>query len=347
MLAEELTQALEREGKKALRPLLLVLGEESFLAEEVSKALRAVTCEGGIPGFNEDRFTAGEASVDTVLAASKMVPMMAKHRFVLVRSVDRWEGKAEDDGKDAKRKGESPLDKLAAYAADPVPSTVLVLVAPKLHGQRRIVTLAKKQGFLVACDPVKRGAVTGWIQSRAKARGHAMNRDVADHLADLLGSELGVLDDAVERLCLYVGPNAAVSDEAVSKLIAPVRAGSVWDLTDAVCMRDRAKALMALGAMGLVREDTLPTLGAIASNVRRLAKFDGALRAGESVESAGQIAGIIPFRVMATRDAVKRLPPGTLGRWLALLAETDVALKGGAKRGAVSVVETMVLEMCR
>lgn len=357
MLAEELLTRLEKEGAAALRPVFLALGEESFLLEEVTRKVREVATRGGIPGFNEDRFVASEASAEAVIGAARMVPMMAEKRFVLVRSLEGWERKSDDapaatpEKARSKKSAEPPLDQLAAYAADPVPSTVMLLSASKLHAQRRLVTTAKKLGFLVACDPVKRGAVPGWVQARARARGHAMGRDVADHLADLVGTDLGALEDAVERLSLFVGPNQPIGDAAVAKIIAPVRATTVWTLVDALSARDLGLALSTLGTMALTRNDALPTLGGIASNVRKLAKFEAALSAGEPSERAGQVAGIAPFKVGATLSAVRRLPPGTLGRWISLCAETDVALKGGSKRGAgngfMSVLETMVIEMCR
>ncbi|HTJ81412.1 MAG TPA: DNA polymerase III subunit delta, partial [Polyangiaceae bacterium] len=345
MLAEELFAKLDKDGVAALAPVLLVLGEETFLVEEVSRRVRETATKGGIPGFNEDRFVAGEAQVDSVLGASRMVPMMAERRFVMVRSVERWEAKTDDDDKPATEKSktkrsEPPLDRLAAYAADPVPSTVLLLVGTKLHAQRRLVTTAKKQGFLVQCDPVKRGAIPSWVQARARLRGHPMGRDVADHLADLVGTDLGALDDAVERLSLYVGPSQPIGDAAVAKLIAPVQASAIWTLTDAISSRDLGTALRALGTMELGRGEALPTLGAIGATVRRLAKFESALARGESPDAAGQAAGIAPFKVGATLSAVRRLPKGTLPRWIALAAAADFALKGGSKRGPASVIET-------
>ena len=154
MLADELLSALDDRAEAALKPVFVVVGEESFLIDEVVRRLQTVTHTGGIHGFNDDRYVAGEAHVDTVLGAAKSVPMMAKRRFVLVRSLERWEARAGDEGgaPEPKKgaKGESPLDRLAAYAADPSPLCVLVLTANKLHAQRRLMTAAKKGGFLVA-----------------------------------------------------------------------------------------------------------------------------------------------------------------------------------------------------
>src|SRR2546421_11482047 len=126
------------------------MGEERFLLDRVTHAIREASQKGGIAGFNEDKFTAGETGIEAVVAAVKMVPMMAKRRFVLVRALERWEKKAEDDeaaparGAKSKNAAQPPLDELAEDAKAPIGSTVLVLTAQKLHRQRRVVTGAKK-----------------------------------------------------------------------------------------------------------------------------------------------------------------------------------------------------------
>ena len=67
--AHDLLRELDERGEDALRPVLLVLGDEAFLSDEVVRRLRKTTAIGGIDGFNEDRFVAGESHVDSVLAA--------------------------------------------------------------------------------------------------------------------------------------------------------------------------------------------------------------------------------------------------------------------------------------
>jgi DNA polymerase III subunit delta len=347
MLADDLLMALEERGEKALVPVFLVLGEESFLVEEVARRVRELACAGGVPGFNDDRFTAGEVSASQVVNAARMLPMMGARRLVLVRSVERWEPRSEATSDASDRKKEAPLDVLTAYVADPNPSTVLVLIAQKLHGSRKIVTMAKKGDFIVSCDAVARQRLPDWTARRSRAAGHPMSSSVADHLVDLIGGELGPLAEAVERLGLFVGQGAPITDDAVSRMIAPIRAGSVWTLTDALCDRDLKKALKVLSEIPLrSRGDALPLLGAVTSSVRKLARLDALLRAGEPLATAGQLAGVMPFRLQATRDSLRRLPAGTLERWLGLCARADVDLKGGAKRGDRAVVESLVLSMC-
>jgi DNA polymerase-3 subunit delta len=323
------------------------MGEERYFADEVLVAVREAAMKGGVAGFNEDKFTAGEAPVEKILAAAKMFPMMGPRRFVLVRGVERWESKKEDESDgDTSSRDASPLDKLADYAKTPVESTVLLLMATKLHGQRRLVTSAKKGGFLVACTELPRRDLPTWIERAAKARGHRIAPEVSDLLAEIAGPELGYVADAVERLSLYVGDGAPITEDAVAEAVTKVRPGSVWELVGAVGQRRLDRALAALNEVFDARDGGLPLLGAVAWSVKQLVKFESARAAGAEPEEAAQRAGVPPFKVREVQQTVRNIPRATMEGWLIALAEADLALKG-SRRPPRAVLEAMIVSMCR
>ncbi|WP_433927362.1 DNA polymerase III subunit delta [Sorangium cellulosum] len=340
----------------ALRPVYLVLGEERWLVDRVVSAIREAAAKGGIAGFNEDKFTAGDASIESILGAARMLPMMGPRRFVLVRGVDRWEKKDDSDdgdgedergagGKRGVSKQLSPLDALAEYAKAPSPSAVLVLVAPKLHGQRRLVTAAKKGDFLVACEPLNRRALPGFITTMAREKGNPIAGDVAEQLAELAGPELGYVVDAIERLSLYVGPKQPITEDAIAQVVIRVRQSTVWELIDALGRRRLDRALAALADAYDPRDGGLRLLGAVSWSVRQMVKFESALAAGASQAEAAQRAGVAPFKANDVAQSVRQLPKGALAGWMRMLAETDLALKS-SRRPAQAVLETMLIEMC-
>ncbi len=342
-------QAISEAESGALKPVYLVLGEEQLLVHRVVEALRISAQKGGIAGFNDDKFMAQEVSAEQVMLAAKMLPMMAPRRFVLVRGLERWEPKkaGDDDGdggssaKDAK-----PLDILAEYAKAPSPSTVMVLVATKLHGSRRLVTDAKKRDYVVGCEPLARKALPGFIHAAAKKRGHSIPSDVAEMVAEMSGPDLGCVDDAVERLSLYVGPGAPITEEAVAKVVTRVRQSTVWELLDALSARRLDKALGMLAEVYDQRDGGLKLLGAVSWSVRQLVKFESAIRNGEGPSEAAQRAGVPPFRARDVQQTLRGMPKGTIDKWLSILAETDLALKG-SRRPADAILEGMIISMCR
>jgi DNA polymerase-3 subunit delta len=332
-------QALRDAASGELRPVYLVLGDDQFARGRVVSALREATIAGGIAGLNEDQLVAGEVGVEVVLAAARTLPMMARRRFVGVRSLERYEPREGSKGPDA-------LEQLASYAEHASPSTTLVLVAEKLDKRRRLVSLAYKAGFVVDCPAPSRLELPGWIERAAKVRGNRLAPGIADLLAELTGPELGSVADALERLCLFAGEGRDVDEDAVAECIVQVRPATVWELVDAVGRRDLGAALSVLERVYDPQDRGLRLVGVLAWSARQLLRFEAALRAGAAPPEAAKRAGAAPFKARELSQQVKRIPRADMERWLETLAEVDLALKGGSKRAPKAVLEQAVIGLC-
>lgn len=333
-------QALAQAREGELGPVYLVAGEERHLASEVVRALRDAALAGGTPGLNEDQMVAGETSARAVLAAARTLPMFAKRRLVVLRSLERWDAQGE------KKASAESLDLLADYLDDPSPSTVLLLVAGKLDKRRRLYLSAQKKGFLVACDPLSRDALPGWITRAARERGHTVAPGVADLIAELAGPDLGAVSDAVERVCLFAGKGAELTEDHVAECVVRLRPTTVWELVDAVGRRDAGAALSTLARVYDPSDRGLRLVGVLAWSARQLLKFESATRAGARPEEAAKRAGAPPFKAKDLAKQVQRVSRPELEAWLETLAGLDLALKGGSKRPPQAVLEHAILELC-
>jgi DNA polymerase-3 subunit delta len=342
--------AISQTRTGAIGPVYLVTGEEAFLVERVVGALREGALGGGLPQLNEEKLVAGEVDVDRIVSAARVLPMMAKRRVIIVRSLERWDARSQEEG--APKSDEldtgraSPLDRLAAYAENPVGTTCLVLVGTKIDGRRKLVTLARKAGWLVACDPLPRAALPAFVIREAKARGHAVDPQIADMLAEIAGPELATVADAIERLSLYVGTGQPFTEDAIAACLVKMRPSTVWEMINAVGRRDLGPALSALEDVYDARDRGLRLVGLLAWSVRQLIKFDAAVREGLPPEEAAKRAGAPPFKARELAAQMRRLSPADLERWVLLLAEADLELKG-SKRPARATIEDALMLMCR
>ena len=337
-------QSVEKQAKSGtLLPVYLFVGDEQWLRDRAIAAVRASALGSGIAAFNEDKFTAGEAPVSRIVSAARTVPMMAPKRYVLVRSLERWEkGDGEEDDDRA-----SPLDELNEYAASPIDSTCMVLVATKLDGRRRLMNQARKQGFLVECNPLEARELIDLVVSMADERGNPIDPETAALLAELVGPEVSPVADAIERLSLFVGQGKPIDEEAVRQCVTRLRAADTWGVVAAVQRRDVAGALATLKEAYDPRDRGLPMLGAIAWSIRQLAKYKSALDDGAGAgEAARRAAAFSPQRARELGDRARALRPRELERWLTVLAEADLALKG-SKRAPDAVLEDMLTRLCR
>lgn len=357
-------EAITAAASGNLRPVYLLLGEERLLRDQVVEKLRTATLQGAVAGLNEDDFEAGVAPLSSIVGAAHTLPMMGRRRWVLVRSLERWEAKrssAEDDApletKKESKKGASgsaksegaldPLDQLANYCQAPSESTVLVLLANSINGRRRLVTLAKKEGFLVSCEPLRKNELPAWVRSAAKRRGCSLSPAAAELIADVAGPALSGLEDAVERLSLFVGHGHEITEDAVSELLTIVRPATVWELIDALARRDTASALALVGKVYDPRDRGLKLLSVITWSTRQLLKFQAARASGHDVGSAARIAGAPPFKAAAMDQQAKRISRVSLESWVLTLRDVDGMLKGNSRRPAQAILEAAVIDLCR
>lgn len=333
--APEGNSLLERAQAQGPAPLYLVVGEERFLRKAFVDTLKRVALQGAIPGLNEDEWTAAEVDPKRVLSVAKTVPMLAQRRWICVTEIERWESK-KDEG----------LALIERYADAPISSTVLVLCADKLHARHKLLTQAKKHGYYLACDPLDKRTIPGWLNQQAKQRGCSLDPEAASLIAEVVGTDLSVLNDLVERLCLYLGGSGTITEETVGSLIPVVRPSTVWELLEAVADRNIARALSSLAKVYDPSDRGLRLVSLLLWSTRQLVGFQAARSSGQSSADAAKAAGLPPFRAGKVESQLRKLQRSELERWFLVLRGVDLALKGGSKRPPLAILEAALLELC-
>ncbi len=328
----EIDAVIAAARKGQFKAVHVLTGSERFLVERAIGLLKQAALGDGPPGFNDDVFHGGAAlSAQRVIDAARTLPMMAKARFILVRDVDKLPA--------------SELAPLAEYVAAPVDSSCVVLVAEKLHASGKLVKNAKASGALAEAAPLKGPALARFAKEEAERRGHALSPRAAEALVESVGEDLAGIDDAIERLSLYVGPGEKIGVEAVETCVSRVAADSIWELVDAVGVKDLGKALAAAGSLLEAREEPLRILAMIARQLRIVAKMRDALKAGKGDRDAALEAGAPPFKARELKVSAERFSPVGLAFAFDVLADADLALKGSKRPGEL-VLEEAIVTLC-
>ena len=311
-------------------PVALIVGEERFFVDRALAAIRASVLGDDGAGLNEDVFEGKGTTAARILDAARTLPMLASQRLVLVR--------------DAAALAPAEQDKLADYLEQPYESCCLLLIAEALDGRTRLAKRASKSGCLIEASGVKLGDLRGFVQSEANRRKVKIDADAASALIDAVGNDLPAIDDALERLSLFVGQGRAIDLAAVETCVARVRVESIWALVDAVGLRDRRTALRAAASLLADREPPLRILAMVARQLRMVARMQSALDDGAPPQEAARIAGAPPFKARDMATAARRFEPSLLARAFGVLAEADIDLKGSRKPPEI-VLEGAILSL--
>jgi DNA polymerase-3 subunit delta len=292
----------------------LIVGSERLFIDRAVSALRRASVGTG-DGWNEEIFQGKGAAAVRIVDAARTLPMLGRVRFVLVRGVHELADKE--------------LERLGEYAGAPVDTCCLVLTADKLDGRSRLMKLAKQRGYLCEAQPLKLAAMRGFAAREAKRRKLSLDEAAAAALVDCIGTDLSALDDALERLSLYVGADQPITLAAVEACVSRVRVESIWALVDAVSARDRRTALKATSSLLGDREPPLRILALVSRQLRLLGRARQALDEGASPDAAAAAAGAPPFKARELAQAARRMSMPELRRAFRILGEADLAQKGG------------------
>ena len=235
---------LERVAAGDPAPVYLLVGDDEHEKRVLAAAL-ADTIDEGLRAFNVDRFHGGDVGLDAVLAAARIVPVMAPRRIVIAVRAERMLQPAKEN--EASRRA---LDALEDYLETPCPETTLVLAASGLDERRRIARQLRARAAVVHCGPPKDAAgARRWIRERLEEAGRGADAAAVRLLSDLAGPGAAGLRNAVERLVLFVDAGDTITAAHVSEVMGPsaARAADDWAVARAIEQGATGAALRELG----------------------------------------------------------------------------------------------------
>jgi DNA polymerase-3 subunit delta len=318
-----------RAGKAS--PVYLFHGPERYLADRGAAALADALLEGAPRDFNLDRMDGKGCDAAKLLAVAGSFPMMARRRVVVVRDLDQVPA--------------ATLNAIGEYAARPVPTTSLVLVAEKIDLRKKAFQAIRDAGRVIECKKVQARHLLGWVRQIAKAEGRRIDADAVDALARLVGADLARLESEVRKASLLADEGAPITAADVAAVVSDVREESVFDLTDAVAARNPGEALRLLAKMTEGGERALGLVTMIARHLRTLALAHDAVARGAAPSAALVTLGVRDFLIEKYARQLRGFGPGEPARACLAVRDAEFALKS-SKLPERLLLETLVLDLC-
>lgn len=315
-------------SESAISDVLVLVGEDALLRDRAVMALRRHFTDDAPAAFSQDTFNAQDTEPERIVQSVKTLPMLVPKKLVLVKGAEHFSAEA--------------LDCLLPLLEHPVPSTGLVLTASKLDGRSRFAKLAKRKACWIDVQTPRGRALVSFCVAEAKRRGHHLAASDASDLMDVLGADLIAIDDALERLSLYVGERAPITADTIETVVVQLPLATIWDLVDGVSMLDQRKSLKSLEALLRLREPPLRIVAMLARQFRLLARIKDALASGADAQTAAQVAGVPPFKASELASASRRLNGTRITFAFRELARLDAALKSSRSPAEVLIQQSVL-----
>ncbi len=206
-----------------LKPVYALVGSDVFLQlQKQTEILQEASADAQRIDIDGER-----AELAEVLDELRSFAMFGGHKLVIVRDADDFVSRFRE-----------PLEK---YLASPVDSATLVLRCEVLQKNTRIYKLIDKLGGVCVCEPPRE--LMGWITNRARtAHGITLTVETSRLLADLVGNDLGRLDNEMAKLAISA-KTSRITPEDISGSIAFQKELEMAELTNALTAGNAEEAV--------------------------------------------------------------------------------------------------------
>lgn len=316
-----------------LPTVLAIGGPERVLVDDALAIVRERALAGGLADFNHDRVKGRARSAQEIVNLARTLPTMAPRRLVEVHDADEL--------------GEDALRALDPYLDDPSPETTLVFVFGKFDKRQKFPkTLVKKAAMSARFEHPREREMPGLVRGRARRHKLKVSGDAAEALALTVGTDLGLLERAVEKLALVTEPGAELSVDDISAHVADTHLEDAFALGSAVAVGDRTTALRKLAALKQNRTAPLALMGMLAWQLRQVLRAREMLDEGAGEGDVTRQLKAYGARASTLMTAARRFDLRQHTRRLRRLAHIDRVLKFESRAPDWLWLERSVLELC-
>jgi DNA polymerase-3 subunit delta len=320
-------------------PVCAVFGDEAFLRRLAIDELRQQVLESADAEFSLTRFDGETVEMRDVLDELSTVALFGGGKRLVVI----------DDADDFVSNHRAELED---YLARPKPSGVLVLEVAAWPKSTRLYKMLDASGLQIDCKAPDARSLAKWLISWSSKR-HAAKLDsaAAEALVEIIGPELGLLDQELAKLAVSAEAGKPINEQLVQDLVGGWRAKTAWEMIDSALAGNARAAVMQLDRLLLAGEHPIGILAQIASTLRR---FAGAVRILERAEAqkrrinlreALEQAGVKPFVLAKSEEQLRKLGRQRAGKLYRWLLEADLDLKGQSALPPRTVLERLIVRI--
>lgn len=302
-----------------LAPVYLIFGEEPLLIEEAADLVRA---QARSEGFSERQVLHIERGFDwgQLQLAADGLSLFASRRLIELRMPGN-------------SPGEQGARLLKAHAEKLSKDTLLLIISGKwerrTQGTQWFLAL-ERAGVTVQIFKVDQLALPQWLERRMRAKGLRPTPEAVAALAERLEGNLLACVQEIDKLAL-LHPEGAVDAERIWETVADNARYDAFRLMEGALAGDVVQVPRILRGLRAEGVEITIILGAIAWELRRLARIAQACAQGAPVDQALREHRVWDKRKIPSKRALRR---HSVRRWyifLQRLGDIDRMAKGAAK----------------
>ncbi|AYN03914.1 MULTISPECIES: DNA polymerase III subunit delta [unclassified Flavobacterium] len=298
-----------------IKPIYFLMGEEPYYIDKLAEYIEKNILSEEEKGFNQTVLYGRDVSVDDVVSAAKRYPMMADRQVIIVK-----------EAQDLSR----TIDKLEAYATNPMETTVLVFCYKykTLDKRKKVTKLLGQKGLVYESKKLYENQVGDWIKRVLSGKGYSIEPKANAMLVEFLGTDLSKINNELEKLQIILPKGTAITPTHIEENIGFSKDYNVFELRKAIGERNQIKAYKIAENFAHNPKDypIVMTTGLIFGFFIQLLKYHGLK--DKNPKNVATAIGVNPYFLKEYDLAIKNYPMRKVSQVVSALRDIDVKSKG-------------------
>lgn len=310
-------------------------GEDTYSVAAVAAKIVADFVEKQASDLNVNTIEASRLTLENFADATLSAPFLGDKKLTVVKNLI-----VEKDSADLRKKLIVSLDKL------PATSEILFVDEGKPDARDALYKFLLKNAKCKYYAPVDEVKLRRFITAKTTELNMTVSNQAAAKLSFFVGPDLWRLQNEILKLAAFAQAQSRteISAEDIELLVEPNINLKIFDLTDALAARNSVRAIQLLDAFIQNDEDLMMVFNLVIYQFRNMIVIKDLIERKE--RDIGKSAGLHPFVVRKTEQAVRKIEQGQLVSFYRQLEDYDYGVKTG-KLGVEDALILLFVDFCK
>jgi len=312
----------------SFRQVYVLYGQEAYLQKQYrDKLIEAMIGDGDTMNFWHVQ--GKDFSVPQLIDFAETMPFLAERRVIVMEGTGILKSGGEE---------------LAGYFQEPCETTNWIIVDSECDKRSKLFKAADKAGLCVEFNVQDENTLKRWVLGLIKKEQKQITERTLELFLEKTGTDMHVIRQELEKLICYTMDKEVIGQEDVEAVCIPRITGHIFDMVDAIGVRDRNRALNLYNELQALREPPIRILFLIGRHMNILLQIKDLKKQGVDQKSMAAKVGVPPFAVGKYVKQCGLYKTEQLQLALHKCIEADAAIKNGALQDRMSV-ELLIFEL--
>lgn len=297
---------------KSFKQFYLIYGSEPYLIKLYRDKLKDAILDAS-DQMNFSRFEGKDIDLREVSATAQTLPFFSERRLILIENSNLF-------------KVQSDLSKVLLDAPD---STIFLFIEQEVDKRNKAYKLIIDQGIVSEMSSLDEKNLKLFIASLLKPSGKKITQSTAEYLLDKIGSDMENIRNEVEKLISYTLDRDIITVEDVDEIVTEQITGKIFQMMDAIGLKQQGKALSLYYDLLYVREKPSHILYLIMRHFNILLQVKELVLSGYNTSAITKKVSVPAFTVGKYINQSKNFSKEQLTYALKLAADTEEQIKTG------------------